>query len=152
MADSSRSAFADFCLRPQVLEPSSLLLETLAFCARELAEERDAESPNQEKIETLEKQVLELKRDKMFIGVDNSEVINKALYFYAPLLKEENRSNWTAAFSWNPLNTNASTLISFFVRRRRSDIGLSLSIQFQKRLRRRPDVQMRASDLDNQES
>lgn len=67
---------------------AEVLAETLAFCARELAEERDSECPNQEKIETLEKQVLELKRDKMSIGVDNTEVTNKALYFYAPLLKK----------------------------------------------------------------
>ncbi len=67
---------------------AEVFAEFLAFCARELAEERDSESPNQEKIETLEKQVRELKRDKMSIGVDNTEVINKALYFYAPLLKK----------------------------------------------------------------
>ncbi|MBZ0184811.1 MAG: hypothetical protein K8F91_01075 [Candidatus Obscuribacterales bacterium] len=58
-----------------------------------MAEERDAEYPNQVKIETLEKQVLELKRDKMSIGVDNTDVINKALYFYAPLLKKKTALN-----------------------------------------------------------
>ena len=72
---------------------AEVLAETLAFCAKELAEERDAESPNQEKIETLEKQVLELKREKMSIGVENTEVINKALYFYAPLLKKRTAIN-----------------------------------------------------------
>lgn len=72
---------------------AEVLAETLAFCAKELADERDAEYPNLEKIETLEKQVLELKRDKMSIGVDKTEVINKALYFYAPLLKKRTAVN-----------------------------------------------------------
>ncbi|MBI1271744.1 hypothetical protein GC174_15055 [bacterium] len=64
-----------------------VLTEVLAFCSKELAKEMDADYPNQEKIETLEKQVLELKRDKMSIGAESTDVINKALYFYAPLLK-----------------------------------------------------------------
>jgi hypothetical protein len=72
---------------------AEVLAETLAFCAKQLAEEREASSPNQEKIETLEKQVLELKRDKMSIGMENTEVINKALYFYAPLLKKRTAVN-----------------------------------------------------------
>lgn len=72
---------------------TEVLTEVLAFCAKKLAEERDAEYPNQEKIETLEKQVLELKRDKMSIGLDNTEVINKALYYYAPLLKRRTAAN-----------------------------------------------------------
>jgi hypothetical protein len=62
--------------------------EYLAFCAKELAKERDTDSPNLEKIETLEKQVRDLKREKMSISVDNLEVINKALYLYAPLLNK----------------------------------------------------------------
>ncbi len=67
---------------------AEVFAEYLAFCARELAEERDSESPNLEKIATLEKQVRELKREKMSIGADNAEVVNKALYWYAPLLKK----------------------------------------------------------------
>ncbi len=67
---------------------AEVLAEALAFCAKELAQERDAEFPNQEKIETLEKQVIELKRDQMSISVDNTDLIHKALYFYAPLLKK----------------------------------------------------------------
>jgi len=39
-------------------------------------------------LEALETQLLELKREKLSIGVDNSAVINKALYVYAPLLKK----------------------------------------------------------------
>ncbi|HEY9777202.1 MAG TPA: hypothetical protein V6C81_25795 [Planktothrix sp.] len=72
---------------------AEVLAETLAFCAKELAQEKAVESPNQEKIETLERQVLELKRDKLSIGIDNTEVINKALYFYAPLLKKRTAVN-----------------------------------------------------------
>lgn len=67
---------------------AEVFAEYSAFCARELAAERDAESPNTEKIEALEKQVRELKREKMSIGVENTELINKALYVYAPLLKK----------------------------------------------------------------
>lgn len=70
---------------------AEILAEMLAFCAKELAEEADADTQNLEKIETLEKQILELKRDKLSIGLDNTEVINKALYFYAPLLKKRTR-------------------------------------------------------------
>jgi hypothetical protein len=62
--------------------------EYVAFCARELAAERDVEFPNKEKIEALEKQLRELKREKMSIGVENTDLINKALYIYAPLLKK----------------------------------------------------------------
>lgn len=61
--------------------------EYLAFCARELSAEQDADSPNTEKIEALEKQVRELKREKMMVGLENSDLIKKALYVYAPLLK-----------------------------------------------------------------
>ncbi len=67
---------------------AEVFAEYLAFCARELAEERDCECPNLEKIETLEKQVRELNREKMSIGVDNVEIVNKAMYWYAPLLKK----------------------------------------------------------------
>lgn len=62
--------------------------EYLAFCAKQLAEERDSESPNQEKIDALQAQVRELKREKLSLGIDNGAVINKALYVYAPLLKK----------------------------------------------------------------
>lgn len=72
---------------------AEVLTEVLAFCAKELAEEKDAEDPNQEKIKTLEKQILELKRDKMSIGAENTDAINKALYFYAPLLKKRTAAN-----------------------------------------------------------
>lgn len=67
---------------------SEVLAECLAFCAKELAQERVVESPNQEKIEALEKEARELKQQKMSIGLENTEVVHKALYFYAPLLKK----------------------------------------------------------------
>ena len=72
---------------------AEVLAETLAFCAKELAEERDVEFPNQEKIQALEMQVLALEGEKMSIGVDNIEIINRALYFYAPLLKKRASQN-----------------------------------------------------------
>jgi hypothetical protein len=65
-----------------------VIAEYLAFCARELAGERDVEFPKTEKIDALEKQVRELKREKMAIGIEHIELINKALYVYAPLLKK----------------------------------------------------------------
>ena len=67
---------------------SEVIAEYLAFCAKGLAEERDAEFPDPEKIQALETQVRELKREKISIGLDNSAVINKSLYVYAPLLKK----------------------------------------------------------------
>jgi hypothetical protein len=67
---------------------AEVFAEYLAFCARELAAERDVESPNTEKIAALENQVRELKREKMSIGIEHTELINKALYVYAPLLKK----------------------------------------------------------------
>lgn len=67
---------------------SEVLAECLAFCAKELAEERALESPNLAKIEALEKQARELKQQKMAIGVENTDVVDRALYFYAPLLKK----------------------------------------------------------------
>ena len=65
---------------------SEVIAEYFAFCAKQLAEEKDQASPNLEKIEAIEVQLLALKKEKMSIGVDNSAVINKALYVYAPLL------------------------------------------------------------------
>lgn len=65
-----------------------VIAEYFAFLAKELADEKENPSPNLEKIEALETQLLELKREKMSIGVDNSAGINKALYVYAPLLKK----------------------------------------------------------------
>jgi hypothetical protein len=62
--------------------------EYLAFCAKQLAEEWAAESPNQEKIDTLEAKVRKLKKEKLSIGINNTVVINKALYLYAPLLNK----------------------------------------------------------------
>lgn len=67
---------------------AEVFAEYLAFCARELAAERDVEFPNTEKIDALEKQVRELKREKLSIGIDNADLISKALYVYAPLLKK----------------------------------------------------------------
>jgi hypothetical protein len=67
---------------------AEVFAECLAVCAKELAEEKDAKSPNLDKIETLEKLVRELMREKMSIGVRNTEVINKALYVYTTLLKK----------------------------------------------------------------
>jgi hypothetical protein len=67
---------------------SVVLAEWFALCAKHLAEERDAETPNRGKIDALEAQLRELNREKMSIGVDNTSVINKALYVYAPLLKK----------------------------------------------------------------
>ena len=74
---------------------AEVLTEVLAFCAKELAEERDAEYPNQEKIETLEKQVLELKRDKMSIGADDQQ----SSLFLCSTSQKENRSKCSADFS-----------------------------------------------------
>ncbi len=60
---------------------SEVLAECLAFCAKELAQERAVESPNLEKIEALETEARELKQQEMAIGVENTQVVHKALYF-----------------------------------------------------------------------
>jgi hypothetical protein len=67
---------------------SEIYAEYIAFCAKELAEEKEAKFPNEGKVEALESQIRELKREKLSITVDNYAVINKALYVYAPLLKK----------------------------------------------------------------
>lgn len=67
---------------------SAVIAEYFAFCAKQLSEEKDNDSPNPEKIQALETQLRELKKEKMSIGVANAAVINKALYVYAPLLKK----------------------------------------------------------------
>ncbi len=65
---------------------AEVLAEYSAYCANKLADERDNASPNQEKIEALEAQLREIKREKMSLGLDNTDVIKRALYIYAPLL------------------------------------------------------------------
>jgi len=49
----------------------------------QLAEEKDNTSPNPDKVEALEVQLRELKREKMSLAVDNPALVNKALYIYA---------------------------------------------------------------------
>ena len=67
---------------------SEVLAECLALYAKELAEERDLESPNPAKIEALEKRVGEIKQLRMSLSVENTAAIDKVLFSYAPLLKK----------------------------------------------------------------
>ncbi len=67
---------------------SEVIAEYFAFCAKEMSDELDNLQPNQEKLDALEAQLLELKKEKRAISVESPEVINKALYVYAPLLKK----------------------------------------------------------------
>lgn len=66
---------------------AEVIAEYFAFCAKQLAEEKEQASPNLEKVEAIEAQLMALKKEKMAIGAD-SAVINKTLYVYAPLLKK----------------------------------------------------------------
>ncbi len=66
---------------------ADIIAEYFAFFAKLLAEEKIASSPNCARVEALETQLRELKREKMAVAVENSALITKALYIYAPLLK-----------------------------------------------------------------
>jgi hypothetical protein len=67
---------------------SAIIADYFAYCAKRLAKEKQSSSPNLDKIKAFESQLLELNREKMALGVDNSDLINKAFYIYAPLLKQ----------------------------------------------------------------
>ncbi len=67
---------------------AEVIAEYFAFCAKQLAKEKKNASPNADKIKTLEAKLVELNREKLALGPDNADVINKALYIYAPLLKK----------------------------------------------------------------
>lgn len=66
---------------------AGIIAEYVVYFAKLLAEEKNEYSPNFEKIEALETQLLELKREQMVVGAENSALVKKAFYIYAPLLK-----------------------------------------------------------------
>jgi hypothetical protein len=67
---------------------SAIIADYFAYYAKRLAKEKQNSSPNVDKIKALESQLLELHREKMALGTNNSDLINKAFYIYAPLLKK----------------------------------------------------------------
>lgn len=67
-----------------------VISEMFAFCAKQLAEANASDNPDRAEITTLEKELALLKHEKMSIGLDNPDVLNKALFYYAPLLKKRN--------------------------------------------------------------
>jgi hypothetical protein len=67
---------------------AEVIAECFAYLAKQLADEKKCAMPNEDKIQTLESKLLELKRDKMSLSPENAAVINNALYFLAPLLRK----------------------------------------------------------------
>lgn len=67
---------------------AEVLAECFAYFAKQLAEEKKSPAPNQDKVRTLEAKLLELKRDEMALGTENKDLINSALYVWAPLLRK----------------------------------------------------------------
>ncbi len=65
-----------------------IIADYFVMCAKQLAEEKDNSSPNQEKIKALETKLSELHREKMELGADTADLIKKALDTYARILKE----------------------------------------------------------------
>ncbi len=55
-------------------------------CAIRLAAEKRKSSPNEEMISALDAQLRKLHQEKMELGVDNSKLIEKALYIYSDSL------------------------------------------------------------------
>lgn len=77
---------------------ADVIAEYVAFWAKRLAEEKHESSPNLEKVEALETQIRELKREKMSLGADNPPLVNKALYVYTEVLKKtRNTANYGVA-------------------------------------------------------
>lgn len=68
---------------------AEVLAECFAYFAKQLAAEKKNAAPNEDKIQTLEAKLLELKREKMALSVDNPTGINNVLYTLAPLLRKE---------------------------------------------------------------
>lgn len=67
---------------------AEIIAAYFARCAKQLAAEKRKASPNDEKINALESQLRELHREKMELGVDNTKLIEKALYIYSDNLKQ----------------------------------------------------------------
>ena len=69
---------------------AEVLAECFAYFSKQLAEEKRKSEQNADKIATLEKKLRELHRQQMALGPDDIDVVNNALYVWAPLL---NRSS-----------------------------------------------------------
>ena len=67
---------------------AEIIAAYFARCAKQLAAEKRKSSPNEEKINALESQLRDLHREKMELGVDNTQLIEKALYIYSDNLKQ----------------------------------------------------------------
>lgn len=65
---------------------AEIIAAYFARCAIRLAAEKRESSPNEEMISALEAQLRELHQEKMELGVDNSKLIEKALYIYSDSL------------------------------------------------------------------
>jgi hypothetical protein len=67
---------------------SEVIAEYFAILATELANEKNSSTPNLEKVKTIESSMRELKKEKRILSPDNVDLINKALYNYATILKK----------------------------------------------------------------
>jgi hypothetical protein len=66
---------------------AEILAEYFAFCAKLLAAAKQESPTNNDKVRALQTQLDELHREKLALSLDNIELINKALYLYARILK-----------------------------------------------------------------
>jgi hypothetical protein len=58
-----------------------------AHCAKQLAEEKKAATPNPHKIAALESQLVKLHNQKMSLSVEEPASVDEMIYVYADLLK-----------------------------------------------------------------
>lgn len=66
---------------------AEIIAAYFARCAKQLAAEKRMPAPNEEKINALEALLRDLHREKMELGVENTQLIEKALYIYPDCLK-----------------------------------------------------------------
>lgn len=62
---------------------AEIIAAYFARCANRLAAEKRKSCPNEEMISALESQLRELHQERMLLGVDNTKLIEKALYIYS---------------------------------------------------------------------
>ncbi|MBP9092235.1 hypothetical protein KBI23_14495 [bacterium] len=62
---------------------AEIIAAYFARCANRLAAEKRKSLPNEEMISALESQLRQLHKEKMELDVDNTKLIEKALYIYS---------------------------------------------------------------------
>lgn len=63
------------------------MMHYIGFLSNEIMDEEQQEKPNQGKLDALDKQIKMVYKERESIRSDNYEMINRALYVYAPIVK-----------------------------------------------------------------